>query len=247
MQGVLHDLKERLVRYVSEYDWNPEEPQLTLSMPLVVQFKSAVDQGATVEYTATFACGNQGDIRLDERTWRFRLPEFGRFENDEASFDSFLGMIDYHVHLIVAHEFDKLGEFAGEAHFESARRISELAMFDEMSDGWTRRRDELNRLMSPEMRPLRTLRWVTHTALWFRDVIGSDYEAWSTILIALELVEEIDDQGMLSDYWKANYRSVAEILATARDSDHLFRLIRLDSMDPQRVQHYHDLVTQLEN
>jgi hypothetical protein len=239
-QKDLFDLSEKIEDYVAEVDWDPENEDLTLFVPIVVQFRTATEEGARTVYTANFAGGNQGDIRFDENTWRFTLNSYGRYEHNEDRFDPFLSMIDYHLRLVVAYEYDKLSEFGGDDFFNQARSIADLAMFDEMKDGWSKRREKLERHLVPERQIVRSVRWLTHTAYWFREVGENDYEAWTTMLLAIDLIEEFDNPGVLNDFWKVNYKVVSDIFFKAGDSDNLYRLLRLDTMDPQRAMHYQE-------
>jgi hypothetical protein len=241
----LEGLAEQLERYLGDHDWDPEEPRLELRFPLVIQFMSAADNGPTVVYNANFAASNGGDIQLDEGQWRFRLDPYAQLQHDEENFDPFTGMIDYHIRLLIAHEYDKLAEFGGDEQFARARRISDLAMFSEFSDGWSRRREKLDLVLDPSTAPLRTLRWATHLAFWFRQVAKNDFEAWNTLRIAVDLAEEIDNPALLASYWKTNHQPIAELLVAARDDETLTRLTRIDNMDPLRTGYYQDRIAEL--
>lgn len=240
----LYNLKDRLEDYLGDRDWDPEEEHLHLGIPMAIQFRTAIEVGAGWEYTAQFYSGNQSDISIDESTWTFLIPD-GRFEYNEDRNDSFLAMIDYHVYLIMGYEYDKLGEFAGEEALQQARRIGMRARLDERSAGWDRRMIKLEELLDPRRASYRSLRWVTHTAYWFRTVMRNDYEAWKTARLALDLIDELDDPTLLSGYFKANHRSLVEILIKGKDQDALFFLIRLDSLDPQRTEYYQEQLLRL--
>lgn len=238
-RGELFDLESRLGEYISDFDWDPEETRLVLHVPIAIQLKTAVETGASTEYTALFAGGNKGDISFDENLWRFRVPS-DRFEHNEESFDSFLSMIDFHLRLVIGAEYDKLAEFGGTAMLERARRIGAQALFSEQQDGWNKRNERLEKMLDPRNQNQRSLRWATHTAYWFRSVQHSDYEAWRTARLALDLAAEIDNPTQLTGYFKANSRSLTEILVQGKDMEGLQLLMRLDSMDPARTQKYQD-------
>jgi hypothetical protein len=235
----LFNLKERLEAYLTDEDWDPEEEHLRIGFPLAIQFRTAIEVGAGWEYTALFASGNKSDINFDESAWRFQVPS-GRLEFNQDVNDSFLAMINYHLFLIIGYEYDRLGEFAGEEFFQRARQTGMLARLDERSDGWDRRMQTMEELLDPRNQNLRSLRWVTHTAFWFRSVMKNDYEAWKAIRLALDIAEEIDNPGKLSGWFKANYESIVEILVKGKDQDALFLLMRLDNLDPQRTEYYQE-------
>lgn len=235
----LFDLESRLTTYMGDFDWDPEETRLTLRIPVALQVRTAVEVGPNVEYTALFAGGNKGDISFDENAWRFRIPG-GDFVHDENTFDSFLSMIDFHVRWVIAAEYDKLAEFGGNAQFEIARRIGAQAMFSEMQDGWAKRNERLEQALDPRNQDMRTLRWLTHMAYWLRTAQKSDYEAWRSMRLALDLAESLDNPTQLAPFFKVNHRSITEILITAKDMDGLQLLMRLDSLDPTRTQFYQD-------
>lgn len=243
----LEGLAEQLQAYVGEFDWDPEEPRLELRFPIVIQFASAAESGGHSVYTANFATSSGGDVVIDEkeRDWRFTMEPYARLEHGVDGFDPFLGMIDYHMRLLIAMEYDKLAEFGGNDQFELARRVADLAMFSEYSDGWSKRRDRLNSLLDPDLAPVRTLRWTTHLAFWFSEMAHNDYEAWNTILIAVDLAEQIDDPSRLTTYWRANHERIADLLVTAKDDRTLTRLTRIDNMDPQRSAYYQARIAEL--
>jgi len=240
----LFDLETRLTDYLNSVDWDPEETTLTLRIPLAIQVRNAMEGGSATEYMGLFAGGNKGDFSIDEGLWRFRIPE-GRFEHDEDNFDSFLSMLDFHVLLVIGYEYDKLAEFGGTPMFERARRLGSQAMFSEQQDGWDERNERLERLLDMRNKDFRTLRWVTHTAWWFRSKQNSPYDAWKAVRLALELAERIDNPTQLAPWFKANSRSLVEILVQGRDVDGLQRLSRLDSLDPQRSEAYRDALLEL--
>ncbi len=238
-RGPLLNLEERLAAYISDYDWDEDEQTLGLTVPLAIQLTNVSEEGANTVYQAKVACSNGGDLRIDESDWKFTVDAIGAFRHQENQFDSFLGMVDYCVLMVIASEYDKLGEFAGDAMYEKVRRVLELAQFSTYRDGWSDRYRKLDQVtLAQENRPYRTLRWVMHTAIWFRQVMDNDYEAWTTTLTALDLATEIDDQTKLSTFWDANYRIICEILVKARDEESILRLLRLDTSDPQRRDHY---------
>lgn len=240
----LFDLESRLSEYLAEYDWDAEEPRLTLRIPVAIQVTSAVETGAHVEYTALFTGGNKGDLRFDDNLWRFRVPD-GRFEHEDGTFDSFLSMIDFHVYWVVGAEYDKLAEFGGTAMYERSRRIGSQAMFSEHQEGWARRNELIEQVLDPRQRDLRSLRWITHTAYWFRTVQKSDYEAWKAVRLALDLADQMDNPSQLTQYFKANHRSLTEILVKGRDLEGVQLLMRLDSLDPSRIQVYQDALLRI--
>lgn len=235
----LFDVESRLTAYMGDYDWDSEETRLTLRIPIALQVRTATEVGPNIEYTALFAGGNKGDLSFDENAWRFRIPS-GDFVHDENSFDSFLSMIDFHVRWVIAAEYDKLAEFGGKAQYELARRIGSQAMFSEMQDGWAKRNERLEQVLDPRNQDLRTLRWLTHMAYWLRSAQKSDYEAWRSVRLALDLAEGMDNPTLLGPYFKSNYHSLTDILVTAKDMDGFQLLMRLDSLDPTRTQYYQD-------
>jgi hypothetical protein len=239
-RDALFNIKDKLTSYIRDYDWDEEEPGLTLNFPYVIQFKSAVDYGTSIRYTAHFAGGNGSDIKFDEKTWYFTLDQFSSFNHSDIDFDSFTAMIDYHTRLAIAYEYDKLEEFGGDDQFQKAIRISDKALFDDMKEGWSRRREKLDDILDDNMRKYRTLRWVTHTAFWFRSVMHSDYDAWTTAKTALIMIEEINNPGALDGYWNANHRTMIDIIIQARDVDSIFKIMSLDSVNPQRQTYYQD-------
>ena len=240
----LFELESRLTDYLGSIDWDPEETTLVLRVPVAIQVRSATVAGSYTEYSGLFASGNKGDLSIDEGSWRFRIPE-GRFEHNEDNFDSFLSMVDFHMLLVIGYEYDKLAEFGGTAMFERARRLGAQAMFSEQQDGWDERNERLERLLDMRNKDFRTLRWVTHSAWWFRTKQKSPYEAWKAVRLALDLAERIDNPSQLAPWFKANSRSLVEILLQGKDTDGLQRLSRLDNMEPQRSEAYRDAILQL--
>ncbi len=240
----LFDLRERLERYLEERQWDEAEEHLKIGIPIALQFTSAVETGSGWEYTAQVATGNKRDISVDDNAWRFVVPD-GEFQFNDTYVDSFLALINFYVLQMIAYEYDKLSEFGGEALFQQARQIGIMARLDERSEGWDRRMQKLEDLLDPRYTMYRSLRWVTHTAYWFRTVMKNDYEAWKTARLALDMVEEIDNPGLLTGYFKANHRSITSILIKGKDQEGLFLLMRLDTFDPERNEYYQDQLLRL--
>ena len=238
-RGPLLNLEDRLSDYIQDYDWDVDEQTLQLTVPLAIQFTAVSEEGANTLYQAKIACSNGGDLRIDESDWTFTIDPMGAFRHQENQFDSFLGMIDYCVLMVIASEYDKLGEFAGDPMYERVRRVLELAQFSTYRDGWSVRSRKLDQdILAADKRPYRTLRWVMHTAIWFREVMENDYEAWTTVRTALDLAREIDDPILLNFWWDSNYQIICDILVRARDEETILGLLRMDASDPQRRDYY---------
>jgi hypothetical protein len=244
-QDRLAGLREKLETYINEFDWDESDPKLVLNLPVAIQIKSAGEIAGQLECSATFACNNSGDISIQENNWRFRYDEYAEFQHSPDSFNSLVGLVDFYMHLLIGHELDKLGEEAGTEHFTIAARIGDRAKFDELNDGWDQRMEDLGMLLSPDRKDYRTLRWVTHNAWYFQDVVRNRYEAWLAIVTAIDLAERLDNTQLLQRYWQVNHRRIAELLVLAGDRDNLNRVRRLDNTDPTRMTFYQDKVASI--
>lgn len=246
MRDRFHEFEQRLEEYVGEHDWDEEDERLTLYVPIAIQVQNAADATGIIECRGTFACNNSGDINIQDNEWIFRYDEFRDFSHQRNNFDSLLGMVDFHMHLIIGYELDKLGEMAGNAHFELAAQIGNRAKFSELNQGWDKRMEDLGKLMTPDYESYRRLRWVTHTSMYYKEVLENDYEAWVSAVTALKLAEQIDDPTLLQNFWRVNYRHLGMIFVRAADRDNLNLIRRLDRTDPTRMDWYQERLTEID-
>lgn len=154
-QEKLRNLADDLEAYISDYDWTGEH--LDDPIPVTVQI-ILVDQSVSYEsrYQASFLISNNSDLQYGDKYWRFAYQDGTPLIHDENNYTSFLGFIDYYIYLVLAWEYDKMGEYAGSDYYEKARLISNEARFNsQFSYGWEDRAKEIAYLISDENKPFR--------------------------------------------------------------------------------------------
>jgi len=225
----LNNLERELTNYLNDYRaWGSGDYDLIIPLTVQVDFKTASPRGTTYHYTAAFTCSDGAEHQYIDGQWQFDLAEYAQLQHD-GNYDSFTGLVDFYVNILIGHQIDKLVEFGGDPWFEEALRIQKEAKFDRNTQGWDRRDQLIQKLLSEDQELLRTLSWVYHQTLYFYEVLENDYEAWNAAVLCVDILEDLDgvDQER-ARFLNFSYVKLGNILLAGKNPAPLNRLLRID-------------------
>jgi len=227
-QQKLKDLGEDIETYINDYDWTGESSDEEI--PLTVQI-FLTDNSVSYEdrYSGTFLITNNSDLQYYDKYWRFPYQAGEQLIHNENVFDPFTGFIDFYVYLIIGGEYDKYGRFLGTPYFEKAKRICEQAKFNSLFRlGWDERSKLVNKILSKENKPFRTMEDLFFLGLSYVD--EEDSTARKYCSQALSLLDEILTKNPYNkqarQFLNAHYLEYTDILKGNREA--MEKLIRLD-------------------
>jgi len=188
-QEKLRDLADELEAYISDHDWTGEhlEEPIPVTLQLIL-----IDQSASYQsrYQASFLISNNSDLQYGDKYWRFAYQEGDPLIHDENNYNSFLGFLDYYVYLVLAWEYDKMGEYMGDPYYEKARLISNQARFNsQFSYGWQDRSEEIEYYISADNKPFRKSKDLYFLGLSYVGEVDTTAQRYCGQ--AIELLDEI--------------------------------------------------------
>ena len=227
-QQKLKDLGENIETYINDYDWTGESSDEEI--PVTIQI-FLMDNSVSYEdrYSGTFLITNNSDLQYYDKYWRFPYQAGEQLIHNENVFDPFTGFIDFYIYLIIGGEYDKYGRFLGTPYFEKAKHICEQAKFNSVFRlGWDQRSKLVNKILSKENKPFRTMEDLFFLGLSYVD--EEDSTARKYCSQALSLLDEIltkdpyDKQAR--QFLNAHYLEYTDILKN--NSKAMETLIKLD-------------------
>ncbi len=228
-QQKLKDLGENIETYINDYDWTGESSDEEI--PITVQI-SLMDNSVSYEdrYSGTFLITNNSDLQYYDKYWRFPYQAGEQLIHNENVFDPFTGFINFYVYLIIGGEYDKYGRFLGTPYFEKAKHICGQAKFNSLFRlGWDERSKLVDKILSKENKPFRTMEDLFFLGLSYVD--EEDSTARKYCGQALSLLDEILTKDPYNkqarQFLNAHYLEYTDILKG--NSEAMEKLIHLDS------------------
>ena len=228
----MRDFNRYLKDYVEGWDWMdedlPDPVQLYMEGPLA--YRGSVIK---TQYASKLTISNGLDIKYLDRWWFFEFEREDQLQHDERRFHPLTWLIDFYVHLMVAHELDKYSEFGGENHFKRAQAISMDGRFDQYYQrGWDERMALAELLLSDEYRPIRQVRRLFHQALANHrnnNNPEAKIQCRQAVAILKELLEKNSRDENARSFLNAHYIELADIFKT-ETSPEIYQ--ELTSLDP---------------
>ncbi|MCK5148873.1 DUF4835 family protein [bacterium] len=147
-QEKLRNLAEELEVYVNDYDWTGEylDEPIPVKIQIILQDKSVSYEP---RYSGSFMISNGEDLQYGDKYWRFPYQDGTALIHDENSYDPMLGFINYYIYLVLAWEYDKMGQLMGTPYYNKARLLVTQAKFDAtFAYGWEERSEDIEYILS---------------------------------------------------------------------------------------------------
>ena len=157
-QQKLKDFADNIESYINDYNWTDESSDDEI--PITIQI-FLMDNSVSYEsrYAGSLLITNNLDLQYYDKYWRFPYEAGEQLAHNENIFHPFAGFIDFYVNLILGWEYDNYGKFMGTLFYEKARLISTQARFNARFNlGWEERSRLIDRLLSEEYKPFRTMK-----------------------------------------------------------------------------------------
>lgn len=243
-QQKLIDFADKVTHYLNAYKWNddPWKTVVNLEMQLILEDMST---GAEERYKGQLLVNNKYDYQYFDKRWRFAYQSGDQLQHDESAMNSFTSMIDFYTYLVLGVEFDKWSTLGGSIHFEKARHIAEQAKFGlgRYIEGWDRRLELINFLLSDEHKPYREM--VDYYFYGLSLVKDDNVKARKYCAQAISMLDKIITNNPDNEYTKkfidAHYIEMVEIFRYAKDKEPLRTLLVID---PAHAQIYRDILEQ---
>ena len=241
-QDELRDFEEKVEHYINSFDWC-EDPWETIVYVHLELAPQDISSGAEERYSSVILISNTNDIQFSDKRWRFAYQSEENLIHDEAYLNSFTNAIDFYIYLILGGEFDKWGTLGGDIYYEKARHIAEQSKFGlaRYIDGWDRRLDLVNRLLSDVHKPYREM--VDYYYYGLSYVNQDNAKARQHCATAIKMLDKITRNDPDNEYAKnfidAHRSEMIEIFRRAKNKEPV-RTLRI--LDPENERLYQDLL-----
>lgn len=238
-QEKLKNLADNMESYFNDTDWTGEdfEEPIQLTIQIFLEDKSTAFED---RYAGTFLISNNLDVQYSDKYWRFP------YQADEtlspgSSGSPFTGFLDFYTYIILGHEYDKLGKYAGAEYFEKAKALAEQGLFSsQFSLGWKERVVLIDRLMSEAYKPFRAMKDQYYLGLsYLGDEDDTALKYCREALIKLiDILNKNPDHHEAEQFLDANYIEIINMFE--KDSILLKKLIYVDPDHKETYQKYID-------
>ncbi len=150
-------------------------------------------------------------------------------------------LIDFYVHLIIANELDKYGEYAGDNYIAKAKAAMQEGKYSQYAYGWDWREDTINEIATDNYKTFRMMKDYYFYGLW--STVGEPVKTRKYVLDALQRLEEVlkenKDNLAAQNFIDAHYQEVIEIFKGSGDRTAFEIMTR---MDPERKDVYKEFL-----
>lgn len=241
-QQKLRDFADKVTHYLNAHKWNDDPWRTTvyLDMQLILEDMST---SAEERYRGQLLVHNNYDFQYFDKRWRFSYQSGDLLLHEETSMNPFTSMLDFYVYIVLGVEFDKWSTLGGAIYYEKARHIAEQAKFGlgRYIEGWDRRLDMVNFLLSDRHKPYREM--VDYYFYGLSFVKEDNAKARKYCAIAVSMLDKILAHDPENEYAKkfldAHYIEMVEIFRRAKDQTALRTLMVID---PSHAQIYRDIL-----
>jgi tetratricopeptide (TPR) repeat protein len=225
-QQKLANLDNELDQYLNQYQWTPDDYNYAVPATINVYFEEAKAVSREDRYSARLIVSNESDVQYSDYRWDFVLDAQPHLQHS-MTYDSFTGIIDFYVYLILGFEFDRIEKLGGRDYFQKAQNVVEQAKFNSrFIRGWDRRESILQDILSDSNQTTREMRFYYYTGIYYFNNGAMD-DAQKYLVKALSYFEKLPSEAM-TRFYSLNYHPMGDALGQLGMKSELELLMRLD-------------------
>jgi hypothetical protein len=186
--------------------------------------------------------------QFNDAAWTFNYTQGSPLVFNIEQYDPLASVLDFYAMLLLGYDFDTFEPRGGQAFFERARRISELAQAQN-APGWTDtggergRVDLVRELLDPRFAPLREAYYRYHFEGLDHFVVATN-DARSSVIDVLDqlnqLFIEVSRRYSIDLFFNAKYQELAALFEGSAYASRAYEL--LTQIDPSHMAEYDRLV-----
>jgi tetratricopeptide (TPR) repeat protein len=231
-QEKLGNLQEELDRYLNRHTWCQDDYGYEVPVTVSVYFEEAKATSREDRYEARLIISNESDVQYSDYRWDFAMDPNPRLEHSTV-YDSFTGMVEFYLYLILGFEFDRLEKLGGRDYFQKARDVVEQAKFGRFIRGWDRREDILVQILSDDNVPNREMKFYYYTGTYYYQ-FGELEDAIKYLAKAISYFEQLPKEAM-ERFYSLNYHQMGTALGRLGMKDQLELLTGIDEDQEHRA------------
>ena len=253
----LDDLERRIREYMNTQDWTDDRflphEQIVCSLQIVIlESVTLSDFRARLIVTSRRPIHgtSQSTIvtRINDAEWRFEYGRGTSLQYDPQQYNALTSVLDFYAYVILGYDYDTFSELGGTPHFESARRIANLAE-GSGDPGWSavssqrNRRQLIDDLLSQRHQPLRRAYYRYHLNGLDR-FVKAPQKARAVVFDVVETLQTLN-QNLTNSYpldlfFSTKYQELTALFADGDLQSRAYNL--LTQVDPSHSSEYNRLV-----
>jgi len=231
------NFQDRLANYLNSRAWIEENYVYPFEVGVQLFLE---DEFSTVEdrYRCSLLVSGP-DIQYYDKRGRFPFQENEELKQNNEYVPA-LGLIDFYVYLVIANELDKYGALEGTPYFEKARSVLQQGKFSRFFEGWDRREENLQAILSTNYKKFRELKdyYFYGLSLEKPDELAQKRDYIKQAVQKLEeVLKENNDNLAAKQFIDAHHQEIIELFRDTGDNTVFKILIRLD---PERAKLYEE-------
>lgn len=249
----LDDLRQRVFEYVNQRQWTEDRyrefERIDCSIQIVMTEAVSLTRFRARLVLASrrpiYGTGQQSTVlQLSDDAWIFDYAQGSPLIFEPDRYHSITSVLNFYAYIMLGFDYDTFSSMGGDPHFESARRISEIAQ-SSGAVGWSSMGGDISRgqliseIMNPRFRSLREAYFDYHFDTL--DHFIRDPEQARNVLVDImnnlaSLREDVSRAYYLDQFFSAKYGEIAAMLKGSPQANQAFDA--LSRMDPAHISDY---------
>ena len=186
-------------------------------------------------------------LQISDNQWQFNFAQGTPLVFETERFDPLTSVLDYYAYLMLGYDYDTFSELGGEAHFQKAKRIQQLAATAN-AIGWSAleldgRSRIIDQMTAPQNRPLREAYFQYHfdgLDHFTRDADAARQAVLDVLTKLQELYQELSRQYVFDIFFSTKYHELVGLFEMSSVSNEAYDL--LVDVDPSHLTAYNALI-----
>lgn len=225
------DLPDKIVSYIDSYDWSEEQLPYTIDLDIRIWFEE-IYRGYEDQIRGRIVFSTSTGIQYPDKQWRFKYNKGDEIRHNLTEYSSFLSLFDYYLYLIIGDEMDMLGEHLGTPFYKKAESLCYQAKFSRYQWWWDKRLERVQRLLSDQHKPFRTMLAYFNIALYELES-GNKIDALKYGIETINLLEKVitlsSEKEFCKNFLNKYYRDLNKIASIPGGETIKEKLIILDT------------------
>jgi len=252
----LDDLREQIEEYMNDNSWTEDQFELheLIECSIQIIFKDSftlTSFGAQLILNSTRPIyGTMAKtplLQISDEEWNFSYSQGTPLVFEIERFDGLTSVLDYYAYLMLGYDYDSFSEYGGEPHFQTAKRIQQLASASN-AVGWSTidvdgRSGIVDQMTSPRMRPLRQVYYQYHIEaldLFTLDQNAARGKVLEILQTMTELYQDQARQYVFDIFFGTKFNELVGIFQDSEQSGQAYDF--LSDVDPSRMSSYNALI-----
>ena len=252
----LDELKDLVEDYMNNNNWtddrfeNYELIECSIQIVFVESFTMTSFQAQLILTSSRPIYGTTARttlLQISDNQWQFDFAQGTPFIFETERFDQLTSVLDYYAYLMLGYDYDTFSELGGEAHFQKAKRIQQLATTAN-AIGWSTLESDgrariIDQMTAPQYKPLREAYFRYHFEgldHFTRDVSTARQAVLDVLTAMQELYQELSSQYVFDIFFSTKYIELVGLFEESDVSSAAYDL--LVEVDPSHLTSYNALI-----